>query len=144
MSEPEKTKEPKKRYKDMTSKERFDKMVADGVDPFDRDRAHCHDCGYFPAFVPRVMVANLEKGTTDRYLLQLPHLCDTCTAKKGLTRYGFLVPKTREMMGPTEMMTEHLERLPEWVKRVQEATIQDAVKNWNVSEEEAKAMLGYT
>ena len=110
-------------------------------DRFDQGRGHCHDCGNYPAFQPRVLVANMETGAVDKYLLQLPHLCNDCVAKRGLTRHGYLVPKTAEFQNFTEATETFLERLPDWVKRAQANSLKDLVDQ-GMSEEDAKSMLG--
>ena len=130
-------KEYGKALKDPKARERFEQ------DPFANGRGHCHDCGQFPAYIPKVMVANIEQGITDKYQLQLPHLCSSCVTKRGLTHRGLLVPRTRELQGPTEMLEEHLKRLPEWIERVRAKTVKEISREWDISEEEARQFMGY-
>lgn len=136
MSKPE-----KRRYVDISSQERYDRMVEKGVDPHDRERGFCHDCGYFPAFIPRVFVANRETLTTDRYLLQLPNLCNACVKKRGLTRYGYLIPKREEFQNYTQACEAFLKEHPAWIKKVQEKGIRE-LTDQGMSVEDARAMLG--
>lgn len=130
-----------KKYGEMTSQERYDLFVKRGDDPHGQGRGFCHDCGSFPAYQPRVLVANRETAEVDKYLLQLPHLCDTCVKKRGLTRYSYLIPKTEEMQNWTEAVEAFLKGHPEWVKKVQDKGIKDLVEQ-GMSEEDAKGMLG--
>jgi len=129
-----------KRYNEMTSQERYDRFVKQGKDPHDRERGFCHDCGFFPAFPPRVLVANRKTLMTDKYLLQLPHLCDGCVEKRGLTRYGCLIPKA-EGQNYTQAIESFLRLHPAWVKSVQDKGIKDLMEQ-GISEEDAKGMLG--
>ena len=87
-----------KKYSEMTSQERYDRFVERGDDPHGQGRAFCHDCGFFPAYKPRVLVANRLTMEVDKYHLDLPHLCDGCAKKRGLPRYGYLIPKTEEAL----------------------------------------------
>lgn len=127
------------------AKERYAKFLErceeKGIDPKDQESSFCSECNNFPAYKPRVLVANLKAGTTDKYHLNVPPLCDMCCFERGLTRYSFLVPKTEEFQGPTEMMKAHLERIKPWVVRVQEKAVQDLMEQ-GMSEEDAKGMLG--
>jgi hypothetical protein len=112
-------------------------------DPFAHGRGHCHDCGHFPAFKPRVVVANRQTVEVDTYVLDLPHLCDDCVKKRGLTRHGYLIPKTEEFQNPTQACELFMKAHPEWVKKLQEKSIKDLVDQ-GMSEEDARGMLGCT
>jgi len=131
-----------KSYNEMTSQERYDRFVKDGKDPHGQGRAFCHDCGYFPAFKPRVMVCNAATHEVDKYTLDLPHLCDGCVQKHGLSRYGFLIPKP-EAKNVSESIDLFMETYPAWVKQLQEKSIRDLM-NQGMSEEDARGMMGYT
>ena len=135
--------EPEKRYSEMTSQERYDRFVKKGTDPHGEGRAFCHDCGFFPAFKPRVVVANRQTIEVDKYVLDLPHLCDTCVTKRGLTRYGYLIPKTEEFQNPTQACEEFMEGHSEWIKKLQEKSIKDLMEQ-GMTEEDARGMMGYT
>lgn len=143
MSESETPSKPKKRYNDMTSKERFERFVERGGDPLDEDCGFCHDCGFFPAYKPRVMVANMATSEVDKYYLDLPQICDGCSEKRGLSRYGFLIPKHEEVCNFTGAIEAFQKRYPDWIKRVQERSIKDLMKQ-GMSEEDARGMMGYT
>jgi len=129
-----------KRYNEMTSEERYKRLVKMGKNPHDQGRGFCHDCGYFPAFIPAVMVANRTTLTSDKYRLQLPHLCDGCIEKRGLTRYGCLIPKA-EGQNYTQAIESFLEIHPEWIKKAQDKGVKDLMEQ-GMSEEDAKGMLG--
>lgn len=131
-----------KSYNEMTSQERFDDLVLRGVDPFGNGRAFCFECGYFPAFVPDVCVANRVTGEPDRYLLQIPHMCDTCAQKRGLTRHGYLIPKTKEFQNWTEACEEFLKDHPAWIEQLQEKSVLLLMEKYAMTMEDAKAMLG--
>jgi hypothetical protein len=131
----------KKRYNEMTSQERYDKFVERGDDPHGQGRAFCHDCGFFPAYKPRVLVANRSTAEVDRYHLDLPHICDGCAKKRGLTRYGYLIPKVEELQNWTEACAAFLKEHPKWVKAIQEKSVKDLVEQ-GMSEQDAKGMLG--
>lgn len=130
-----------KNYSEMTSQERYDRLVKKGVEPHGEGRAFCHDCGYFPAFKPRVLVCNAHTVEVDKYALDLPHLCDDCVQKRGLTRYGFLIPKP-EGENVSESVDRFMETYPEWVKKLQEKSIKDLMEQ-GMSEEDARGMMGY-
>lgn len=122
--------------------QKFLKRCTDkGLDPQTHKANFCADCGNYPAYQPRVLVANLRAGTSDTYHLDLPPLCDLCNTERGFTRYNFLVPKTDEIQGPTAMMKAHLERIKPWMERVRAKAIQDLVDE-GMPEDEAKSMLG--
>lgn len=134
----------KKRYSEMTSQERFDLFVEKGSNPFENGRGFCHDCGAFPGYQPRVLVANLKTETLDKYLLDLPPYCDNCVKERGLTRYGYLVPKTEEFQNFTEACERFTkEDLPDWVAKMQEKSIKEISEGWGVTKEEAKEIMGY-
>ena len=126
----------------MTSQERFERFVKDGKDPHGQGRAFCHDCGYFPAFKPRVLVCNAATAEVDKYVLDLPHMCDGCVQKRGLTRCGFLLPKP-EAKNVSESIDLFMETYPAWLKQVQEKSIKDLIDQ-GMSEDDARGMLGYT
>lgn len=107
----------------------------------DYGRGVCADCGAFPAFMPRVHVLHLEEGTSKHYHLRLPHLCDSCCHKRGLTRHGLLVPKLREFQTPLEMLAEHLEKVPAWTRMARDKGIRDLMAE-GMSEEDAKSLIG--
>jgi hypothetical protein len=130
-----------KRYNEMTSQERYDHLVKEGTDPHGEGRAFCHDCGFFPAFVPSVCVANRVTVEVDKYLLQLPHLCDKRGKKRGLTNHGYLIPKTEEFQTPTQSCEAFMKEHPAWVKKLQDKGIKDLMDQ-GMTEEDAKGMLG--
>jgi hypothetical protein len=105
------------------------------------DRKHCTDCGEIPAFVPRVHVLNLSQGSMATYRLQLPHLCDSCCAKRGFTRHGILAPKLREFQKVSEVLEEHLEKVSEWSHRSLERSVKE-LTDQGMSEADAKDVLG--
>jgi len=131
---------PKKKRSEMTSQERYQRFIDRGGDPLDVDCGFCHDCGQFPAYKPRVMVANRLTAEVDKYYLDLPQICDECSKKRGLTRYGILVPKA-EMQNMTQACETFLVDQPEWVKKVQAKSIKDLMEQ-GMTEEDAKGMLG--
>jgi hypothetical protein len=131
-----------KSYHEMTSQERFDRVVKRGEDPFREGSGFCRDCGYYPAFQPRVMIANLVAMTADKHLLELPPYCDGCLKKHGLTRYSFLVPKPEKIHGWQEAWDAFMQVYPAWTKHLQDKTIQDLMAKYSISEQEAKEMLG--
>lgn len=131
-----------RKLSEMTSQERYDRFVKNGDDPHECGRAFCHDCGYFPAFKPRVLVANHVTLEVDKYVLDLPHVCDKCAKKRGLTRYGYLIPKQEEFQNWTQACEAFLKKHPEWVKKIQDKGIKDLMDQ-GMSEEDARGMTGY-
>lgn len=129
-----------KSHSEMTSQERYDRFVKRGVDPHGEGRAFCHDCGYFPAFKPRVLVCNRNTTDVDKYHLDLPHLCDKCVGKRGLSRYGFLIPKP-ESKNVTESIDLFMGGHPEWVKQLQEKQLKELIDS-GMPEQDAKDFLG--
>jgi len=131
-----------KPYTEMTSQERYDRLVKDGKDPHGQGRAFCHDCGYFPAFKPRVLVCNAATVEVDVYTLDMPHLCGNCSRKRGLPSRGFLIPKT-EAKNVSESIDLFMETYPAWVKQLQEKSIKDLMDQ-GMGEKDARGMMGYT
>lgn len=131
-----------KKYHELTSQERYDRFVRGRKDPHDQGRAFCHDCGFFPAFKPRVLVCNAATVAVDKYVLDLPHLCDSCVKQRGLSRYGYLIPKP-EAKNVSESIDIFMETYPAWLKALQEQTIKDLMVK-GMSEDDARGMMGYT
>ena len=129
-----------KKYSEMTSQERYDQFVKRGKDPHSMGRAFCHDCGYFPAYKPRVLVCNPHTHEVDKYCLDLPHLCDNCVQKRGLTRYGFLVPKP-ETKNVTESVDKFMATYPAWIQQMQDKQLKELIDS-GMPEQDAKDMLG--
>lgn len=105
-----------------------------------RDRAHCADCGGYPAFVPRVHVPNIQTREVDLHHLRLPHLCDTCAHKRGLSRHGILIAKY-EGDNLTTAAERFIKGIPDFIAAVQEKQIAD-LKDQGMSEDDAKSLLG--
>jgi len=129
-----------KKFSEMTSQERYDRFVDRGGDPLGEDCGFCHDCGNFPAYKPRVMVANRLTAEVDKHYLDLPQVCDECAGKRGISRYGILVPKA-ELQNMTQACETFLVDQPEWVKKVQAKSIKDLMEQ-GMTEDDAKGMLG--
>lgn len=132
-----------KPYNEMTSQERFDRVIAKGRDPFEFGCDFCHDCGYYPAFTPRVLVANFVTGEAERYLLQLPPRCDPCQKKRGLTRYSYIIPKPEKITNWTEAWAEFQKDYPAWTKALQLKSLQEMMTRFNMTEVEVKEMMGW-
>lgn len=131
-----------KKFHEMTSQERFDRVLQRKGDPFKEGCGFCHDCGYYPAFTPRVMVANFVTGEAEKYLLQLPPRCDACQIKRGLTRYSYLLPKPERITNWTDAWAEFQKDYPAWTANLLAKGIRDCMESFGVSKEEAKNILG--
>jgi len=102
---------------------------------------HCADCGGLKAHVPMACVMNMTTAAVDTYKLQLPPLCNNCCEKRGITRRGILAPKTREIQNTTEILTELMEKIPNWSKRVLQKQYEEFVAQ-GMPEQEVKDFLG--
>ena len=106
-----------------------------------RDKqAFCASCGHFPAYRPRVHVMNTVDGTRDQYLLDLPHHCDRCVGKLGLTRHNILVPKG-EGESFTGACEDFMSRIGPWIAQLQGKQLKELIDS-GMPEEDAKDMLG--
>lgn len=76
----------------------------------------------------------------DNYLLQLPHLCDSCLQKAGLTRHGFLIPKPKELYNVSESIDAFMQVYPDFIKKTLERSLKDLIDK-GMSESDAKILL---